>query len=97
MSFRIGKDRLSVLASITDLSHDDDEDDFANIRFERPEKHPGKYTVFASALIGGKPQLRRLECNNPAYGFAKLEEEIEEMLIADAKRARGKKRKDGDG
>jgi hypothetical protein len=27
---------------------------------------------------------------NPAYGFAKLEEEIEEMLIADAKHARGK-------
>ena len=59
-----------------------DDDHFAGIRFERPEKHPGQYTVFASALIGGKPQLRTLKCNNPAYGFATLEEEIEDLLTA---------------
>lgn len=59
----------------------DDDDDFASIRYERPDEHPGKYTVFAAAMIGGKPQLRQLKCNNPAYGFAKLEEEIEDLLL----------------
>jgi hypothetical protein len=76
------------------MSDDLNDDNFASIRFERPQKHPGKYTVFASAMIGGKAQLRRLECNNPAYGWAHLEGEISELMLAHA-RAKRARRKTG--
>jgi len=46
-----------------------DDDEFARIRFERPEKRPGQYTVFVSVLIGGKPELRKLKCDNPLPGL----------------------------
>ena len=82
----------------------DDDDVFASIRYERLEKNPGQYTVFASALIGGKPERRQIKCNNPAYAAAMLEEELADLMIAqlraeadaDRKRARRKTKLDKD-
>jgi hypothetical protein len=92
-----------------DDAFDDDNlaTELADIRYER--LGAGKYVVAGELRINGKLQTRRIECQNPAYGWAKLEEEVEDILIAQVsaeaaaiertKRAVGrfKKRKDRDG
>jgi len=61
--------------------HDDDEfTEFANLQFERVTA--GRYVVVGEVRVSGRLQTRRVECRNPAYGFAKLEEEIEDLLMA---------------
>jgi hypothetical protein len=77
-----------------DFLMDDDSDDFeqdhANVRFERLEL--GRYAVHAQIMVGGKVQSRRIECSNPAYGTAQLEEQLSELLLAH-ERAKAKRRK----
>ena len=38
--------------------------------------------VVGELRINGKLQTRRIECRNPAFGWAKLEQEVEDLLIA---------------
>jgi hypothetical protein len=78
----------------------DDDDEFRFIRYERIDA--GRYVVVGELRIDGKMQTRRIPCADPAFGFARLEAEVEELLpaherakaVADAesKRARGKKK-----
>jgi hypothetical protein len=79
------------------MTDDDDfDDDLAGIQFERIEA--GRYVVSRAIVVDGKRKVRRIPCNNPAYGFRRLEEEmVAEALAEDTKRARVKKRKDRDG
>jgi hypothetical protein len=70
----------------------DDDDSFANVSFER--LGCGRYAVSASLMIGDTVQKRRIECANPAWGTAQLEEQLSELLLAHerAKAARGRKK-----
>jgi hypothetical protein len=80
-----------------------DDDEFANNQYER--RDAGSYVVVGELRIDGKLQTRRIPRANPAYGIAKLEQELEalaqvraEAEAADAKRARRKtKLNTGDG
>jgi hypothetical protein len=49
-----------------------------------------RFPDIAAAVVGlGKREVRRVECNNPAFGFQRLAElEFEAQLAEDAKRAR---------
>jgi hypothetical protein len=35
---------------------------------------PGRYLITRKVEIAGRRRLRRIECNNPAYGLLRLEE-----------------------
>jgi hypothetical protein len=69
---------------------DDDEVEFADVMFRKLE--PGRYKVATSITIKGKCETRELECRNPAYGLAKLEDEIC-VLLKEAAVANRKRRK----
>jgi hypothetical protein len=74
------------------LDDDEQQQQFANISMER--LGCGRYAVSASLMVGDKVQKRRIECSNPAWGTAQLEEELSELLLAHerAKAARGRKK-----
>jgi hypothetical protein len=78
---------LDALMDEMDVHHE-----FARVRFER--LGCGRYAVHGEITIKGECQKRRLECWNPAYGIAKIEEEIGDLLLAQARvKAQSKKRK----
>ena len=68
-----------------DEFEDDFESDYANIRFERIEV--GRYLVAGWLTLNGKRHERKVECRNPAYGFQRLGEEIDELLTQEMARA----------
>jgi hypothetical protein len=57
------------------MDDDDDLTELAEINYERIDA--GKYVVVGELRINGKMQTRRIECRNPAFGWAKLEQEVE--------------------
>jgi hypothetical protein len=67
-----------------------DEQQFANISMER--LGCSRYAVSASIMVGSKVEKRRIECANPAWGTAQLEEELSELLLVH-ERTKAKRRK----
>ena len=63
---------------------DDDADDTAPIwmRFRSERLPSGRHIVFANARIGGEEHQLQLECQNPAYGQNRLQEQIAEIAVA---------------
>jgi hypothetical protein len=60
---------------------DDFDTDYGNIRFERVGI--GQYLVAGSLTINGRRHERKVRCVNPAFGFARLGEAIDELLTAE--------------
>jgi hypothetical protein len=73
--------------AITDDEFDDDFDnsDSGNIRFERIA--PGQYLVVGWLTLNGVRHERKVECRNPAWGFKRLGEEIDELPTEEMSRA----------
>ena len=69
---------------------DEELEQFFDVRFERLGS--GRYAVFGQIMVGDKLERRRCECSNPAYGSARLEEQLSELLLAH-ERAKAKRRK----
>jgi hypothetical protein len=69
---------------------DDELEQFCDVRFERLGS--GRFAVFGQIEVGGKVEMRRIQCSNPAWGTAQLEEELSELLLAH-ERAKAKRRK----
>jgi hypothetical protein len=59
---------------------EDPDFEVAAVRFERLGN--GRYAVFGQIAVANKVETRRVECSNPAYGNARLEEQLSELLVA---------------
>jgi DNA invertase Pin-like site-specific DNA recombinase len=59
---------------------DDELEQFCTVRVERLGN--GRYAVFGEIEVGDKVEKRRIECSNPAWGTAQLEEQLSELLLA---------------
>jgi hypothetical protein len=80
-------EKTAMTDELADDEFDDDFDnsDSGNVRFERIA--PGQYLVAGWLTLNGKRHERKVECRNPAYGFQRLGEEIDELLTQEMARA----------
>jgi hypothetical protein len=73
------------------LADMDSGSDFADVRFKR--LGAGRYQVKAEMMIAGEGVVHELECSNPAWATARLEERMVQEFRSKAEHARQRRRK----